>query len=119
MAQKVNPIDPDTDEADEVRREFDDNVNMTAAELEKWLDTDESKRVGQKDGGESARLRPQDRQDPQHQAGRIEAGRPRSHEEGQRLRVAASEAAPGQAEGPAQDTAWAHSLKNWGHDPLK
>nr|WP_253947078.1 DUF3140 domain-containing protein [Mycolicibacterium rhodesiae] len=26
---------------------------MTAAELEKWLDTDESKSVGQKSGGES------------------------------------------------------------------
>src|SRR3954471_1321172 len=26
-------------------------VNMTASELEEWLDTDESKSVGQKDGG--------------------------------------------------------------------
>ena len=29
-------------------------VNMTASEIEKWLDTDESREVGQKDdGGES------------------------------------------------------------------
>lgn len=34
-------------------KEFRDTVNMTAAELEKWLDTDESKAVGQKSGGES------------------------------------------------------------------
>nr|WP_246059676.1 DUF3140 domain-containing protein [Herbidospora galbida] len=35
-------------------KDFDGAVNMTAAELEKWLGTDESKRVGQKaQGGES------------------------------------------------------------------
>ena len=38
--------DPDT-----VRREFDEAVNMSASELEKWLETDESQSVGQKAGG--------------------------------------------------------------------
>ena len=34
--------------------EFRDAVNMTASELERWLDTEPSKEVGQKtDGGES------------------------------------------------------------------
>ena len=36
--------DPDT-----IRREFADAVNMTASELERWLETDESRSVGQKD----------------------------------------------------------------------
>ena len=38
--------------------EFKEAVNMTAAELEKWLRTDEAKQVGQKSspGGESGRL---------------------------------------------------------------
>ena len=31
--------------------EFDDVVNMTPSELERWLDTDESKEVGWKDSG--------------------------------------------------------------------
>jgi hypothetical protein len=31
--------------------EFDDSVNMTRKELEDWLQTDESKSVGQSDGG--------------------------------------------------------------------
>jgi hypothetical protein len=31
--------------------EFNDAVNMTAKELEDWLQTDESKSVGQSDGG--------------------------------------------------------------------
>jgi hypothetical protein len=44
-----------SDDNDDTRKEFDDAVNMTAGELEKWLDTDESKTVGQKSGsgGES------------------------------------------------------------------
>ena len=33
---------------------FQDNVNMTARELEKWLDTEESKSVGQKQGGDES-----------------------------------------------------------------
>jgi hypothetical protein len=31
--------------------DFDTAVTMTASELEKWLETDESRAVGQKDGG--------------------------------------------------------------------
>lgn len=39
---------------DGVQAEFDAAVNMTASELERWLDTAESKEVGQRqDGGES------------------------------------------------------------------
>ena len=34
--------------------DFDGAVNMTASELEKWLATDESRAVGQKDGGGEA-----------------------------------------------------------------
>ena len=44
-----------TDEEDQqTYEEFSRAVNMTRTELEKWLDTDEAKEVGQKmDGGES------------------------------------------------------------------
>jgi len=38
--------DPET-----VRAEFGEAVNMTAGELEKWLDTDESRSVGQDPDG--------------------------------------------------------------------
>ena len=39
---------------DQVAQEFDEAVNMSRKELEEWLETDESKEVGQKDGsGES------------------------------------------------------------------
>src|SRR5215217_926479 len=39
---------------EKVAQEFDEVVNMSCEELEEWLETDESKEVGQKDGeGES------------------------------------------------------------------
>jgi hypothetical protein len=42
---------------EQVAQEFDEAVNMSREELEEWLETDESKEVGQKDGsGESKSL---------------------------------------------------------------
>ena len=43
------------DDRNETLSDFEDVVNMTASDLEKWLDTEESKEVGQKGsgGGES------------------------------------------------------------------
>jgi hypothetical protein len=121
MAQKVNPIDPDSGEAAEVKGEFDDGVNMTAKELKDWLATDESKSVGQKDGGESV-----------------------GHDSGRRI-VAILEKRKGDLSGAdyghmkkvngyiarhtkqrpkggkekLREADWTYSLKNWGHDPLK
>jgi len=44
-----------TDGIEEVYREFHEAVNMTASQIEKWLETEESKSDGQKssDGAES------------------------------------------------------------------
>jgi hypothetical protein len=39
------------DDRQQVIEEFDEAVNMTPKELEEWLQTDESKSVGQSDGG--------------------------------------------------------------------
>lgn len=119
MAQKVNPVDPDSDEADEVREEFDEHVNMTASELEDWLKTDESKDVGQKDGG----------------------GESVGHDSGRRIvKLLGTKKADLSAEdighmkktngyvarhvkqrpkGDVEDSKWRYSLMNWGHDPLK
>ncbi len=40
-----------TDERQRLIEEFDGAVNMTPKELEEWLQTEESKSVGQSDGG--------------------------------------------------------------------
>ena len=40
-----------TDDRQLIIEEFDEAVNMTPKELEEWLETNESKSVGQSDGG--------------------------------------------------------------------
>lgn len=121
MAQKVNPVDPDSDEAAQIRDEFRDNVNMSASELEKWLDTDEAKEVGQKDGGESVG----------HESGRKivkilqkNKGDLEAADLGHMKKVNGYvsrhlKQRPDKSGDALEDTAWTKSLKNWGHDPLK
>src|ERR687893_1175179 len=40
---------------EQVMEEFDEAVNMSRKKLEEWLETDESKEVGQKDGGSESK----------------------------------------------------------------
>ena len=104
---------------DEVRQEFADAVNMTPKELEDFLQTDDSKKVGQKkDGSESIG----------HESGRriVEILRKKKtdideHDVEQMRRVVSYvhrhlEQRP---EGDVEDTDWRYSLMNWGHDPTK
>jgi hypothetical protein len=96
-------------------------INMTAAELEKWLSTAESRSVGwkgrEKDRKESVghasgrrivsilRTRKSDLTDDDHAHMRKVAGFVRRH----------------RAQEPANKVTsrWRYSLMNWGHDPLK
>ncbi len=106
---------------DEVWDDFTGAVNMTPTQLERWLESDESQAVGQKDGG----------------------GESTGHESGRRivmiLRTKRSELTeddaahmkkvvgyvtrhtaqrPHKSEDELAHTKWAASLENWGHDPL-
>ncbi|GAB2609413.1 DUF3140 domain-containing protein [Kribbella endophytica] len=107
-----------SDDTDEVYRDFRDAVNMPPSELEKWLDTAESKQVGQKssEGSESV-----------------------GHRSGRRIidllgtkkadltdaDLAHMEKVVGyvhrhlkqRPSGDITDTDWRYSLMNWGHDP--
>ena len=47
-----------SDSDDDIRAEFNEAVNMTAKQLENWLETDESRSVGQKDDGGEIRTEP-------------------------------------------------------------
>ncbi len=100
-------------------KEFDDAVNMTARELESWLETDESKDVGQKDdGGESTG----------HQSGRrivellnTKKGDYTDDDLAHMRKVTGyvRRHSAQRPEGDIRDTRWRYSLMNWGHDPLK
>lgn len=106
---------------EQTHAEFADAVNMTAGELEKFLETEESKSVGwHADGQEEA---------VGHQSGRMIVDilrKPKSaltdddfHQMGRVVSYVHRHMAQG---GPAEDkehSRWRYSLMNWGHDPLK
>ena len=109
------------DDPDTVRKEFQEAVNMSPSELERWLETEESQSVGQKEGG---------------------SGESTGHAEGRRIvellrreesdltdddlahmRKVHGYVARHLAQAPGKEdvetSRWRYSLMNWGHDPLK
>lgn len=102
-----------------VIEEFQEAVNMTAKELESWLKTDESKEVGQKDGGNES---------IGHESGRhiieiLKKDEAEYTEEdlSQMKRVISyvHRHKAQQPDGEIKHTRWRYSLMNWGHDPTK
>jgi hypothetical protein len=100
--------------------EFREAVNMTPAELKTWLDTDESKDVGQKPdgGGESVG----------HESGRhiiriLEKKKADlTDADYAHMRKVVGYVHRHSAQGPQEDvehSRWRYSLMNWGHDPQK
>lgn len=102
---------------DEVWDDWRESVNMTPKELESWLETDESQRVGDSDGGESTG----------HRSGRriVELLRTKKDDltldDVRWMRKVVGYAHRHLAQRPKGDvehTDWRYSLMNWGHDPL-
>jgi hypothetical protein len=104
---------------EQVVEEFNGAVNMSRKELESWLQTEESKGVGQKDGGAESKG---------HESGRriveILTKKTSSYAEDDidHMRRVVSYVHRHQAqkpEGDVESSNWRYSLMNWGHDPLK
>jgi Protein of unknown function (DUF3140) len=104
---------------EQVVEESDEAVNMSSKELEEWLENEESKEVGQKDGGSESKG---------HESGRkiVEIlGKNNSdytEEDIEHMRRVVSYVHRHQAQRPKGDVEgsnWRYSLMNWGHDPLK
>ena len=104
---------------DDTYAEFSAAVNMTAKQLQTWLDTDESQHVGQKKkdgGGESTghemgrrivtllRTRKSDLTEDDYAAMRKVVGYVKRH-------------SAQRPDGDVTETPWRYSLMNWGHDP--
>lgn len=108
--------DPDT-----IRHDFRRAVNMTAAELEVWLCTKESRAVGWQHEGEAESVG--------HQSGRriVEILRHRqaalTEDDLAHMRKTSGYVHRHLTQGgPAEKvetSRWRYSLMNWGHDPLK
>ncbi|WP_145105800.1 DUF3140 domain-containing protein [Cereibacter sediminicola] len=105
---------------DEIWDEWQQLVNMTPLELERWLETGESRSVGDSEGGGES---------TGHRSGRriVEIKHKRKSELSQEDwshmgRVVGYIRRHKAQGGPAEDkdhSRWRYSLMNWGHDPLK
>jgi hypothetical protein len=106
---------------EKIRKDFDRAVNMTASEIEEWLETTESHGVGWKgpDGGRSESVG--------HASGRRIAKilRKRNSEltqdDYEHMRKVVGYVHRHSAQRPANiyTSRWRYSLMNWGHDPVK
>ena len=105
---------------EQTRKDFDEAVNMTASELKKWLDSDESRSVGQKKdgGGESTG----------HESGRhivriLEKKKADlTDDDLAHMRKVVGYVKRHSAQRPkgdVTDTDWRYSLMNWGNDPRR
>jgi hypothetical protein len=108
------------DDRQQVIEEFDEAVNMTPKELEEWLQTEESKSVGQRpDGGGESKG---------HESGRriVEIKRKNksdyTDDDVEHMKRVNGYVKRHLGQGPKkapEDSNWHYSLMNWGHDPLK
>jgi hypothetical protein len=104
---------------DEIHRRFGEAVNMAPAELEDWLGTAESYRVGRKADAQSESIG--------HASGRRivsllrETKAAFDDEDYAHMRKVAGYVARHSAQRPKNvvTSRWRYSLMNWGHDPLK
>jgi len=106
-----------------IRTDFHDAVNMSAAALEKWLETEESQAVGwkganDKDDGESVG----------HRSGRRIVQLLRTHaaelepDDYAHMRKVVGYVRRHCAQRPTRNvetSRWRYSLMNWGHDPCQ
>lgn len=115
------------DERRDVREEFKRVVNMTPTALRKWLDSEVSRSVGMRPGGERV-TEPGDGESVGHSmGGRILEIKERTQAELTDADYADMRKVVGyvhrhgkqRPEGDVTDTRWRHSLMSWGQDPLQ
>ena len=102
---------------EQVIEEFGEAVNMSRKELEEWLETEESKSVGQGSGESKghesgrriveilAKNKSEYTDDDIDHMGRVVSYVHRHQAQ--------------KPQGEVEDSNWRYSLMNWGHDPLK
>ena len=109
---------PDLDRK-QIRSNFDAAVNMTAGEIEAWLKTPESRRVGFKRGGEGESVG--------HASGRRivailgKTATDLTASDYAHMRKVVGYVKRHRAQRPQNlyTSRWRYSLMNWGHDPVK
>ena len=121
-AKSLSPIDNDSElkpEQQEILKDFNEAVNMSASEIKKWLKTEESSSVGQKDkkgkikgrksGKKIVKILQKDRSNYKKK-------------DFKHMKKVVSYVHRHLAQKPSGDieeTPWRYSLMNWGNDPMK
>lgn len=108
----------DVARAEEITERFFASVNMTAAQLTRWLRTDESKAVGFVYPGERESV---GRQSAMRIIAILRRSGALTPQDLQHMAKVAGYVARHLAQRPAGDvryTRWRYSLMNWGYDPL-
>lgn len=109
-----------THDVDEIWDDWKAAVSMTASEIESWLNTDESKEVGQKNDGSGESVG--------HTSGRRIVAILRTKKADltasdlEHMHKVVNYVKRHRAQGPQSDvehSRWRYSLMNWGNDPLK
>ncbi len=106
-----------TDKQQETYEAFNDLVNMAPQELDDWLDTEDSRSVGDSDSGESTG----------HRSGRriVEIKRKKKADltdadlDHMQKVVGYIKRHKAQVPSDPAESDWHYSLKNWGHDPCE
>jgi hypothetical protein len=115
LKPRIHPADEP-----QIRKAFSTAVNMTAPEIRKWLETDESKSVGFTRRGESESV---GRQSGKKIAAILKTRQADLTESDYvQMRKTTGFVKRHSAQRPAGDiskTRWRYSLMNWGHDPLR
>ena len=115
-----------TDDAHDTQKQFREVVNMSPAELEGWLETEDSRSVGWADGGNKSG--PDGPEATGHKEGRMIVAIRRkkaselTEDDLAHMRKVVGYVHRHLAQRPSGDTThtrWRYSLKNWGHDPEK
>ncbi len=107
----------DDEDKKNLKADFDEVVNMSASQLEKWLRTDESLSVGQKKDGDDDSIG--------HQSGEkivkilAKKAADLSDDDYAHMQKVVSYVKRHSAQKPNEPAGsnWEYSLKNWGHDP--
>lgn len=100
-------------------QEFEEAVNMSAKEIEDWLETDESKSVGQ----ENSDGKIKGRESGKHIVKILNKNKSNyTDEDFERIKKVVAYVHRHLAQKPSSDiesSNWRYSLMNWGHDPCK
>ena len=107
------------EERKELRMDFRDKINMSPSEIEDWLETEESKSVGQDSGDGESIGRKSAKKIIDIRRQNVEDHTASDYDHMQKVVGYISRHLAQEPNGDIEDSNWRYSLMNWGHDPLK